>query len=138
MAYKGYHFKLIKGSSYWIIPNSCFICSGIRGTPQIIQDSDAYRDGTGFLHRDSLSHKSAKFVVTLCPMYQSDLDEFFEKLNDYIIDSSERKVDMEFYNEFARSYERGYFYIADPEFKTLAETDSGILYDSTQLHLIRY
>ncbi len=132
-----YWFKLIKsGMTDWIIPDSTFI--KVSSTPEIIQDSDAYRDGLGELHRDTLSHKVAKFVAIIAPMYEDASDAFIAKLNSYIVDANERKVRMQYWNKWKRTYETGDFYVPDVTFTTLADTDSGVLYEQTELHFDKY
>lgn len=128
---------LIKFGSDWL-PNEFLTADGFEVIPNQRTDLEAYRDTNIDLHRVTSSNFKTTINLTLCPMSLTEKRQVFSIINAGIVNSTERKVYAEYYNDETDSIESGYFYMPDITFKTLGFFGGERWYASTTIKLIEY
>ena len=124
------------------VPNKYISARSYECTPHQRQELDSYRDATGKLHRNTLSHTVTKVEFNTPPMLEADLREFQNLLNMAQINSLERKGVFIFYCFDTGEYEQATCYIPDITFTPLKRlTINGsvkVVMDKTRVAFIEY
>lgn len=130
--YKGYLIKF-GGVS---VPNDYFI--EYSSTPNRISEADAGTDQTGMLWRSPLPHKRSGITFSTHILFLDEKIKFQQIINGGIVNSAERKVYVEYWNDEINNYSTGYFYIPDIEYSVMDADDKTIRYNPISVELIEY
>lgn len=109
-------------------------------TPNRRQDLDPYRDGNGYLHRNTLSHTATTIQFQTKPMWNDQFDQMMNFIRSHYTNTQEKKLQITYYSPDINSYKTGNFYVPDVEYvMDLVDTvKNRILYLSTTLEFIEY
>ncbi len=130
--YKGYLIKF--GNN--IMPNKYFL--EYSSTPDQRLESDAERDNTGYLQRSTLPNGKTSITFST---HILDLDEkirFQDLINLSIVNESQRKCKVTFWDDEINNYKTSYFYIPDVEFSVMDADENNIRYNPISVELIEY
>ncbi len=120
------------------LPNKYITSDGYVDTPNQRTELEAYRDANILLHRVTSPNFKTTIMFTTCPMSLSDKKKFQNIINSGMINSTERKVCVTYYNDETNEYETGDFYISDPTFGTLGYFGGERWYKSVTYQLTEY
>lgn len=136
--FKGY---LVKFGNYEL-PNSYLMMdSGQQATPNQIEDIKATRSlNTRELKRVVASGNISKFSLVFKPLTNVQLEALKDKMNrsGVLINGSERKYRVTYWNDGNLRYEEGDFYIPDITYERMVVYDDHILYNSFTMEFIGY
>lgn len=109
-------------------------------TPNRRQDLDPYRDGNGYLHRNTLSHTATTIQFQTKPMWNDQFEQMMNFIRSHYTNTQEKKLQITYYSPDINSYKTGNFYVPDVEYvMDLVDTvKNRILYLSTTLEFIEY
>lgn len=133
MAYNGYLIKI--GNTQ--IPNKYIAIESFKVTKHT-QDIDSYRDATGVLHRNVLSHRVMKAEFTTPTMYASDVNALMTIINSKYTDSATKTATVEFYDAETNSYTSMTSYVPDIEFNVKENSPRGLIYNPVRIAFIGY
>lgn len=133
MAYNGYLLKL-NGTT---MPLK-YISLETYTVTYSTQDIDSYRDVTGVLHRNVLSHKVMKAEFNTPPMYQKDVVSFMSIINAAYSDSTTKTVSVEFYSPETNAYVTMTSYVPDISFTIKENSPRGFIYNPVRVAFIGY
>ena len=125
-----------------VMPNSFLSLEGWEATPNQRTELDAYRDGNNLLHRETSENFKTKIVLSV---HELELDEkilFQSIINSGMIDSTQRKVNVTYWNDETNQYVTSAtgFYIPDIKWKIkrIDEAANQMYYKDFTLTLIEY
>lgn len=109
-------------------------------TPNRRQDLDPYRDGNGYLHRNTLPHTATTIQFQTKPMWNDQFEQMMNFIRSHYTNTQEKKLQITYYSPDINSYKTGNFYVPDVEYvMDLVDTvKNRILYLSTTLEFIEY
>ena len=130
--YKGYLLKF----GDCVFPNSLFI--EFSSTPDQRLDSDAERDNSGTLQRNTLPNGKTSLTFSTHIMHLDEKIEFQNIIARGITNEVQRKCFVEYWNDEINDYDTGYFYIPDITYTIMDATPTDILYNPISVELIEY
>ena len=139
MAFNGYLIR-VGGSSGTNLPMKYIKVEGYNITPNQRMETEAKRDVTGVLHRTTVAHTSSKVEFNTPVMTNADVDEMMTLFRSAWTNTSERKLDLQYYDMETNSYKTGTFYMPDIKFQ-IQRIDSIrniIYYMETRIAFIEY
>lgn len=134
MAYNGYLLKL--GGTQ--LPLKYIKHGTYKATPSQMIDLDPYRDADGYMHRGVLAHDPAKIEWETPYLNTSLMQSLLALLKNAMSDTTERKLSVEYYDDYNNSYRTGDFYLPDIVFVPYVVSSAEILYTPTRIALIEY
>ena len=136
--FKGY---LIKFGTQ-ILPNEFMLTEGWSAIPNQRTELDAYRDANNLLHRETSTNFKSKITLTIDGLELKDKIRFQQIINSGMVNTTERKVDVTYWNDETNEYVQSPtgFYIPDITWKIerIDEETSNIFYKSFNITLIEY
>jgi hypothetical protein len=120
------------------LPTKYITSDGYVTTPNQRTELEAYRDANILLHRVTSPNFKTTIMFTTCPMSLSDKIKFQNIIKSGMINPTERKVFVEYWNDETNEYTTGYFYISDPTFSTLGYFGGERWYKSVTYQLTEY
>lgn len=114
---------------------------GYSSTPNQRQESSAWQDTGGNLHRDTASHYRTKIeITTMDELTIEAMQEIQSVMNSSIIDKKERKAKITYWNDEEGKYKPATIYVPDIQFKIkrVDREKKIIYYSSTRIALIEY
>jgi len=139
MSYSGYLIK-IGGSSGTILPFKYIKVDGYNITPNQRMETEAKRDVTGLLHRNTVAHTASKIEFTTPYMTNSDLDDMITLFRNAWTNSTERKLVIEYYDMESNTYKTADVYMPDIKFEIdhIDNDHNIIMYKETRVAFIEY
>lgn len=138
MSWKGYFFKAIESGKTF--PNKYIKWSTWQATPEQREEIVAYRDdNTRELYRVTASGKKSVFSFeTRANLTLAEKEEIMSFFTDSEVDSAQRKIQLEYWNDATSEYKTGYFYRPNMPFKIIKISDTNVWYDSMTIECIEY
>lgn len=143
MAYKGYLLKVGVGNANpYVITGQRYINYKSYEVTKEVQDMDSYRDATGVLHRNALSHVPIKVTFETLPnLTNADIKTFFiDGISANYHTPLERKAMIEVYVPELDDYISQDMYMAGPTLKirSIDLKTNVIHYESIKVSFIGY
>lgn len=107
-------------------------------TPNQRMDLDSYRDLTGVLHRQVLSHTATKIEFQTPYMTEEKLNTMLSIINSALSNFNERKVTVEYYDVETNSHKSGSFYMPDISYTMYNVVGTKIIYNPIRIAFIEY
>lgn len=124
-----------------VFPHEYIKRSGYKGTPNQRLENDPWSDLKGYLHRDVLPHYRTKIEFeTVDDLELAEKIEIQNIINSAMINKTERKCNITYWNDETNTYVQANVYIPDIEF-TVNEIDKRrklMFYSSIRIALIEY
>ena len=142
--WKGYLLKAIRTEGTTevetIFPNEYIQWNSWQATPDQREELIAYRDDNSRdLHRVTADGMKSTFSFnTRTNIQLAQKDAILKFFKDNEVDSKQRKIKLEFWNDDTSSYDVGYFYRPNMPFKIIKLSNDNIWYDSLTLEFIEY
>jgi hypothetical protein len=112
---------------------------GYKDTPDQRQDKDSYRDGYGTLHRQVLPKVSTTLeLTTLEGLNDDQILAFKDALATGLINASERKLRLTYWNSERMAYCEDIFYMPDMTFTISHLAGGKAIYNSATFKFIGY
>lgn len=125
-----------------IMPNGYLLLEGWDATPNQRTELDAYRDGNNLLHRETSENFKTKIVMSVRELELDEKIIFQSIINSGMIDSTQRKVNVTYWNDETNQYVTSQtgFYIPDIQWKIkrIDEKANQMFYKDFKLTLIEY
>lgn len=134
MAYERY---LIAFGGY-ILPNSYLIQNGYTAIPNQRTELSATRDNNNSLHRVTSPNHKTTIRLTTGILHLSDKLAIQSIMARGLVDSTERKYSITYWNDETNSYSTGYFYMPDVTYSVIDTRGSDIIYNSVSFEFIEY
>lgn len=137
-AFRGYLLKAV--STGQIFPHECMKLETWDSTPNSREEIKAFRDeNTRDLTRVTAAGKKSSFQFQTRPKLhlaqKQAVQSFF---TDAEVDYTQRKVELEFWNDEDNEYKTGYFYRPDIQFPIYKITDTDIIYKEITIECVEY
>ena len=139
MAYSGYLIK-VGGSNGTSLPMKYIKVEGYEVTSNQRMETDAKRDVTGVLHRNTVAHTATKIEFETPNMTNSDMDAMMTLFRNAWTNTTERKLTLEYYDTETNTYKTGNFYMPDIKYP-IDHIDNDhyiIFYKETRVAFIEY
>lgn len=109
-------------------------------TPNQREEIKAYRnENTRDLVRVTASGKKSKIAFVTRPnLHLADKKAIQKWFTDAESDHTQRKIQIEFWNDESNDYKTGYFYRPNMDFKIIKCTNNDIIYDALTIELVEY
>ena len=138
MAFAGYLLKAVDTNE--VFPNQYIEYESWTSTPDRREELVAYRDdNTRNLVRVTAAGKKSTFSFNLRDgLHLKDkqkIQSFFTRAE---VDTDQRKVQLEFWNDETNSYDTGFFYRPNMPFPIKSITENDIVYGKLSLEFIEY
>ena len=139
MAYNGYLIK-VGGSNGTILPMKYIKLDGYNITPNQRMESEAKRAVTGLLHRTTVAHTASKIEFNTPIMTNADMDAMMTLFSNAWTSTSERKLELYYYDMETNAYKSGDFYMPDIKFQIdhIDNTKNIVYYKETRVAFIEY
>lgn len=134
MAYEGY---LIAFGGY-ILPNSYLIQKGYSTIPNQRTELSATRDNNNYLSRVTSPNHKTTIKLTTGVLHLSEKLAIQSIMAKGLINETERKYSVTYYNDETNSYSTGYFYMPDVTYSVIDTLGNDIIYSSVSFELIEY
>lgn len=136
--FKGYLLRAVRTDT--IFPNDYILYSSWKSTPNQREEIKAYRDdNTRELYRVTAEGQKSIFqfdtIDGLLLQDKINIQNFFTSAE---INTKERKVQLEFWNEENNQYSIGYFYRPNMEFTIQDISEDDITYSSLTFEFVEY
>ena len=136
--FKGYLLRAVRTDT--IFPNDYILYSSWKSTPNQREEIKAYRDdNTRELYRVTAEGQKSVFqfdtIEGLSLQDKINIQNFFTSAE---INTKERKVQLEFWNEENNQYSIGYFYRPNMEFTIQDISEDDITYSSLTFEFVEY
>lgn len=118
-----------------------YLAQNPKFTPNQRTEAEAYRDANNDLHRITIDNHKSKFEITTLPgLTLEQKIEIENAMNSGLINRTERKYYIEFWNEDVgvNQYQTGYFYLADVSYSQNKITGNTVEYDAITYTFIQY
>lgn len=115
MAFSGYLIK-VGGSNGTVLPMKYMRHESYKITPNQRLETDAKRDVTGMLHRNTVSHTATKIEFETPIITNIDLQAMLSILRSNWTIQLERKLNIQYYNEETDSYATAACYVPDIDY----------------------
>ena len=124
------------------MPNKFLVTEGWEATPNQRTEIDAWRDANNLLHRETSVNFKTKIVLSVPSLTLDEKIAFQAIVNSGMIDSTQRKVDVTYWNDETNQYVTSTtgFYIPDIKWKIqrIDEVEKQIYYKEFTVTLIEY
>lgn len=139
MAYSGYLIKL-GGSNGTELPMKYIKVEGYDITPNQRMETEAKRDVTGVLHRNTVTHTASKIEFNTPCITNAEANALMTLFRNAWTNSTERKITLYYYDMENDSYKTGDFYMPDIKFSIdhIDNTRNIIYYKETRIAFIEY
>lgn len=134
MAYSGYLLRFGSVS----LPNKYIAQGSYSITPNQRTELSAYRDNNNSLQRATSPNFKTKITFSTTILELNDKINLQSIIASGIINNTERKVQVTYYNDETNSYHTSCFYIPDVTFTILDTLDSNIYYNPISYTFIEY
>lgn len=134
MAFQGWLVKF--GST--ILPNGYL--EKYKETPNQRVELSSYRDQAVLLHRETSPNFKSKIVIPIRKLYLGEKITLKAIVDSGIVNATERKVSVTYWNSEDMDYKSGTFYMPDIEY-TISRIDPNrlnIVYEPFEIQLIEY
>ena len=112
---------------------------GYKDTPDQRQDKDSYRDGYGELHRKVLPCVSTSLeLTTVAGLSDEEILAFKSAIASGLVNGSERKVRLTYWNSERMSYCSDVFYMPDMTFTINRVSGNKAIYGAATFKFIGY
>lgn len=111
-----------------------------KETPNQRVDLDAYRDQAVLLHRETSPNYKSKITIPIRKLYLGEKILLKAIIDSGMINETERKVSVTYWNSEEMDYKSGVFYIPDIEY-TISHVDErklNMVYEPFEIQLIEY
>ena len=135
---KDYNGYLVKFGSYQM-PNS--FLTRYASTPNQRIEKKAWRDNTQYLQRVTSPNYKTTLNLEIRPLSHAEKDLFESVKENGLLDITQRKYSVEYWNLETGLYASGEFYIPDTEYAInhIADNDTGeMYYEAFTLEMIQY
>lgn len=138
MAFAGYLLKAVATNT--VFPNKYIEYESWTSTPDQREELVAYRDdNTRDLTRVTATGKKTVFSFKIREGIHLDdkqiIQQFFTSAE---VDSEQRKIQLEFWNDDTNTYDTGYFYRPNMAFPIKKITNNDIIYKQLSLDFVEY
>ena len=137
MAFSGYLIK-VGGENGTILPMKFIKLDGYNIPPNQRMETEAKRAVTGLLHRITVEHTASKIEFNTPNITNVDLNEMMTLFRNAWTDTSQRKIDLQYYDMETDSYKTGTFYMPDIKFEIDHINGNVIYYKETRVAFIEY
>lgn len=128
-----------KPGSEVYFPEQYMLWGSYASVPKRRQDKDSNRDMTGTLHRNVVSAMPSTITfATLDGLHLAGKQAIQNFFNACMVDTKEKKVYLEFWDEEDNIYRQEYMYLPDIEFPVMYHTANDVIYSSIDYELIGY
>ena len=136
--FKGYLFKAVSTNKEF--PNRYIEFKTWSSTPKQREEIKAYRDdNTRNLTRVTASGKKSVFSFNVRQgLHLEDKIALLKFFTDAESNATERKIQLQYWNEESNNYDTGYFYRPNMPFKIIRIENNDIIYDTLKLEFIEY
>lgn len=134
MAFQGWLVKF--GST--VLPNGYL--EKYKETPNQRVELSSYRDQAVLLHRETSPNFKSKIVIPIRKLYLGEKITLKAIVDSGIINATERKMSVTYWNSEDMDYKSGIFYMPDIEY-TISRIDPNrlnIVYEPFEIQLIEY
>ncbi len=130
---------LIRFGNEWF-PHDLLAEDGYSVTPNRRTELEAFRDADIELHRVTSPNFKTSITLTTCPMCRSDKERLQRIINaaGSMINETERKVSVTYWNEEENTYKTGMFYMTDPTYAVRGYFGGERWYKPITYELIEY
>ena len=139
MAFNGYLIK-VGGSSGTVLPMKHMRHESYKATPDQRLETDAKRDLTGLLHRNTVEHTATKIEIETPVITNIDLQSLLTILRSHWSNQLERKVTIQYYNEETDGYKTAECYVPDIDYTIdhIDLTKNIVFYKPVRIAFIEY
>lgn len=137
MAFSGYLIK-VGGANGTVLPMKFIKLDGYNITPNQRMETEAKRTVSGVLHRTTVAHTASKIEFNTPNITNVDLNEMMTLFRNAWTDTSQRKLDLQYYDMETDSYKTGTFYMPDVKFEIDHIHGNVIYYKETRVAFIEY
>lgn len=130
--YRGYLIKF--GARAF--PNNYFL--EYSSTPDKRLETDAERDSTGYLHRSTLPDGKTSLVFSTHIMELDDKINMQQIFRSGLLNATQRKYQITYWNDEINSYDTGEFYMPDVKYQVMDADETTIRYNPITIELIEY
>lgn len=135
--WNGYFIKATKTST--IFPMKWIVVDSYETIPNAREEIKAYRDeNTRNLTRVTASGHKTSLKFTVRPLHLADKIKVQKFFTDNESNATQRKIQLQYWNDEDNVYKTAYFYRPDITFKIKQTTKNDIKYDSFDIDLIEY
>lgn len=135
--WNGYFIKATKTNT--IFPMKWIVVDSYETIPNAREEIKAYRDeNTRNLTRVTASGHKTSLKFTVRPLHLADKIKVQKFFTDNESNSTQRKIQLQYWNDEDNVYKTAYFYRPDITFKIKQTTKNDIKYDSFDIDLIEY
>lgn len=135
--FKGYLLKELEHGT--IFPHEYMNYESWITTPNQREELEAYRDDyTRDLYRITSVGRKSVYSFETRTLSLSEKQEVFLFFKNATVDSAQRKVHLEVWNDEDDTYHSAYFYIPDIEYTIRKISDDDIFYNEITIELIEY
>lgn len=134
MAFQGWLVKF--GDT--VLPNNYL--EKYKETPNQRIELSAYRDQAVLLHRETAQNFKSQIVIPIRKLYLGEKITLKAIVDSGVINATERKVSVTYWNSEDMDYKTGVFYMPDVEY-TISHVDQNrlnIVYEPFEIQLIEY
>lgn len=134
MAFQGWLVKF--GDT--VLPNGYL--EKYKETPNQRIELSAYRDQAVLLHRETAQNFKSQIVIPIRKLYLGEKITLKAIVDSGVINATERKVSVTYWNSEDMDYKTGIFYMPDIEY-TISHVDQNrlnIVYEPFEIQLIEY
>lgn len=121
-----------------VLPNKYITSDGYNTTPNQRTELEAFRDANIDLHRVTSPNFKTSIYLTLCPMSLQDKIAVQNIISNSMINETERKVRVTYWNDETNNYSTGDFYISDVSYQTIGSFGGEWWYKSVTYQLTEY
>ena len=140
MAFNGKLIELKTGNDYVTLPLKYIKAESYKITPNQRMESSANRAATGLLKRTTCTHTASKIEFNTTPLTNADVSILQNLLSNAYTDSTQRKLDIRYYNPVTDSYKTGTVYVPDIDYEIMRidSTNKVVYYNSVRYAFIEY
>jgi hypothetical protein len=122
------------------LPNKFLSYDNYTATPNQRTEVEAYRDLNNLLHRDTSPNFKTKIEFDTRPLYLAEKIEMQAVFASGLVNRSQRKYNVTYWDDEQNTYKSGVFYMPDVEYKIINvdEETNNILYNKMRFALIEY
>lgn len=121
-----------------VLPNKFLAYDDYSATPNQRTEIEAYRDLNNLLHRDTSPNFKTKIDFNTRPMWLPDKVEMQSVFAAGLVNRTQRKYNVTYWDDEQNTYRTGVFYMPDIEYKPIRVVGNNILYNKMRFALIEY
>lgn len=134
MAFEGY---LLAFGGY-VLPHKYIQLSSYDTTPNQRTELSAYRDNDNSLHRNTSPNHKTTIKFTTLSLNLLEKQEIQRIMSYGLVNSTERKYEVTYWNDEINAYTTSYFYMPDVNYQINKIDDNNIKYNPISFELIEY